>query len=128
MKRIFSGIQINSLLLLLFCSFQLSAQQQNSASGDQIKKLELIITGDMQAGDLVKIENAFAGYRERIISHEYSASKNRLFVSITDNTDPIDILQILNKNGIKAGYRDEDDGYITLEPDGRTTRKLYFKE
>jgi hypothetical protein len=126
MKRL-SGFQINMLLLLLFCSFQLSAQQ-NTTTGNHVKKLELKITGDMQASDLVKIDQAFAGYTNRIISHEYSAVRNRLFVFISDETDPVDVLQILKMNNIKAAYRDDDNGYVTLELDGRTTRKLYFKE
>src|SRR4051812_2785797 len=127
MKNILIGFQINMLLLLLFCSFQLSAQQ-NTTTGDHVKKLELKITGDMQASHLVKIDQAFAGYTNRIISHEYSAVRNRLFVFISNETDPVDVLQILKMNNIKAAFRDDDNGYVTLEPDGRTTRKLYFKE
>jgi hypothetical protein len=116
------------LLMFVFCSFQLAAQQQNAAGQDHIKKLELRVQGDMQLGDLVKIDHALSGYTGKIISHEYSASKNRLFVFISDKTDPIDVLQLLKMNGIKASYRDDDNSYVTLEPDGRTTRKLYFKE
>lgn len=129
MKRIPRGFKINFLLLLILCSYQLPAQQQNAA--DQYvhtTRLELKITGDIQSSDLVKIDNALAGYPEKIISHEYSTSKNRLFVSISDNINPVDVLQVLRMNGIKAGYRDEDNSYVTLEPDGRSTRKLYFKE
>jgi hypothetical protein len=126
MKR---GFQINILLLLLFYSFQLSAQQQNAATQPiHTRKLELKLSGDMQAPDLIKIDQAFAGYTNRIISHEYSTVRNRLFVFISNETDPVDVLQILKMNNIKAAYRDDDNGYVTLEPDGRTTRKLYFKE
>ncbi|HKR04383.1 MAG TPA: hypothetical protein VJY62_07080 [Bacteroidia bacterium] len=129
MKPILTGVPIAVLMLFILGSYPLFAQQQNSAAQSvHTKKMELKITGDIQANDLVKIDNALAGYAGKIISHEYSTAKNRLFVFISDKTDPVDILQILKRNGIKAGYRDDDNGYVTLEPDGRTTRKLYFKE
>ncbi|MEP7170347.1 MAG: hypothetical protein ABI855_13330 [Bacteroidota bacterium] len=121
--------QINILLLSVLCSSQLIAQERNAA-GQTIHttKLELKLSGDIQLNDIVKIDNALSGYPEKIISHKYNAAKNRLFVFIAEKTNPIDILQVLKMNGITAGYRDEDNGYITLEPDGKTTRKLYFKE
>lgn len=129
MKRILCIPHINIFLLLVICSFQLFGQELN-AVGQTIHtiKLELKLSGDIQLNDIVKIDKALAGYPKKIISHEYSAAKNKLFVFIAEKTSPVDILQVLKMNGITAGYRDEDSGYITLEQDGKTTRKLYFKE
>ena len=129
MKRILSGFQINLLLLLLLYSFQTFAQQQNSVPQKvYIRKIELKILSTLQQSDVAKMDNALTGYPGKIIRHDYSADKNTLFVFISHGTDPVDILQVLKMNGIKAGYRDDDNGYIILEADGQTTRKLYFKK
>ena len=129
MKRILSGFQINLLLLLLLCSFQSVAQQQNSAGqGAHAKKIELKILSSIQQSDVAKMNTALTGYAGKIISHEYSAAENRLYVFISDAVDPVDVLQVLKMNGIKACYRDGDNGFVSLEADGKSTRKLYFKE
>jgi|GEM_PF-6308141 len=115
--------------LLIFSSSRLFAQQQNSnSSGIQTKKLELKIPGNIERSDISRMNNALTGYPGKIISHSYNENKKTLFVFITDKVDPIDILQVLKKTGVTACYLDSDNGYVTLEADGRSTRKLYFKD
>lgn len=128
MKLVLTGFKI-SILLIVFSSFQLFAQQQNSNSSlVLITKLELKILGTIQQSDVAKIDNALTGFPDKIISHDFGSDKNSLFVFISDKVDPVDILQVLKMNGIRACYRDGDNGYVSLEPDGKSTRKLYFKE
>jgi hypothetical protein len=115
--------------LLIFSSFQLSAQQQSSNnSGIQTKKLELKLRGNIERSDISRMINALTGYPGKIISQSYNENKRTLYVFITDKVDPIDILQVLKRTGVNACYRDDDNGYVALEADGRTTRKLYFKD
>ena len=59
-------------------------------------------------------------------NHNSKTNENKVFVFISENTDPVDILQVLKMNGIKACYRDLDNGFVSLE--GHSTRKLYYKE
>jgi hypothetical protein len=122
MKRILKGIQI-IIALIFIVSHQAVAQNNKTV---YTTKIELKILNDLKENDIIKINNAFRSYPGKIINHSFGETKNKVFVFISENTDPVDILQVLKMNGIEACYRDLDNGFVSLE--GHSTRKLYYKE
>lgn len=65
---------------------------------------------------------------QKITGYKFNEDKSRITLFITDKVDPVDILQMLREKGANACYKVQNDEYITLEENGRSTRRIYFKE
>lgn len=128
MNRILQKIQTIVILMLISASVSIGQNNINTNSNAHQTKIELKILNNLTPNDIAGIENTLSNYPEKIISHNYGENKNKVFVFISDSVDPVDILQALKMKGINACYRESDNGFISLEPDGRSTRTLYFKE
>lgn len=74
-----------------------------------------------------ELNNLFR-HPQKITGYKLNEDKAWITLFITDKVDPVDILQMLREKGVKACYKVQNDEYITLEGNGRSTRRIYFKE
>ncbi|MEO5571483.1 MAG: hypothetical protein ABIT08_17015 [Bacteroidia bacterium] len=128
MKNPFCVKQFSLLLIFISCFHNSLIAQQNMLVTTNHTTLEFKILSSINQSADIKLENILQSYPGKILSYKIADDKKQVTINISDKTNPVDILQALNMQDIKACYLDADNNYITLEPDGRSTRKLYFKE
>ena len=125
MKNPFCVKQISLLLLFIFCFHNNLIAQQNNLVTTNHTTIEFKILGTTNQSADIKLESVLQSYPGKILSYKIADNKKQVTIDISDKTNPVDILQALKMQNINACYLDGDNNYVTLEPDGRTTRKRH---
>lgn len=124
-KFLFSFISFIGFMVFFFVSPTIYGQ--TVASKTKSTPLEIRFLSKIDEKTQSELGNLFR-HPQKITGYKFNEDKTWITLYITDKVDPVDILQILREKGVNACYKVQNDEYITLEKNGRSTRRIYFKE
>ena len=109
-----------AILLISASSLTLKAQEikKTSSSPNNSSAVVLRIKGLSDEKLTATVENVLNQYRGKILSHVMDINNNTVSVVISDKLQLTDLLDVLEANGIHAGYMNERNEYVGLDEDG----------
>ncbi len=116
-------LYINLLFFVILFSasiLSLSAQEvgKNNFSANA-SEMVLRIKGLRDPKMAANVNAVLNSYPGKILSHSMDAANNTVKVLISAKLKPVDLLQVLDLNGIDAGYIDGNNEYVTLDNNDR---------
>jgi hypothetical protein len=114
------------LMLFSVSALRLNAQEikKTSSGANYSKTVILRIKGLSDEKFASTVESVLSGYPGKILSHAFDKSSNEVSVVISDRLQPVDLLEVLEMNGINAGYLNDKKELIVLDDGGELTEPI----
>jgi hypothetical protein len=116
-----------SLMLIFFiCSFRLNAQEikKTAVFPESSSKVVLRIKGLGDEKTASVLEGIFKDHPQKIISYSIDKKNNSATVILSDKLQPVDLLELLESQGIHAGYINENKEYVGLDEEGELAEPI----